>query len=149
MATILALSIAGAVLAAIVGTFWYSNITPMGRIHMRYLGFDKLSLEEQKRKVEEAKPLMWKLYVGQLLLSFVTAVAVVFIMMTSMQNGVSAQLSFGFVLMNWLCFMVPVVGSTILWSNCERGIAWKKFFSDISANLVTVLLIAYMTTLFV
>lgn len=149
MTTILALSFAGAVLAAVVGTFWYSNITPMGRIHMRYLGFDKLSVEEQKRKVEEAKPLMWKLYLGQLALSFTTALAVVFIMMTSMQNGVSAQLSFGFVLMNWLCFMVPVVGSTILWGNCDRDIAWKKFFSDISANLVTVLLIAYMTTLFV
>lgn len=148
MATLLALSFAGAVLAAFVGTFWYSNITPMGRLHMRYLGFDTLSVEEQKQKVEEAKPMMWKLYLGQLTLSFMTALAVVFIMMTSIQNGVSAQLSFGFVLMNWLCFMVPVIGSAIVWGNCDRAIVWKKFFSDISANLVTVLLIAYMTTFF-
>lgn len=148
MATILALSFAGAVLAAVVGTFWYSRMTPMGKLHMRYLGFDKLSVEEQKQKVEEAKPMMWKLYLGQLTLSFITALAVVFIMMTSIQNGVSTQLAFGFVLMNWLCFMVPVIGSAILWGNCDRAIVWKKFFSDISANLVTVLLIAYMTTLF-
>ena len=149
MAIILALSLAGAVLAAVVGTFWYSNATPMGKLHMRYLGFDKLSPEQQQQKVLEAKPGMWKLYVGQMILSFITSFAVVFIMMTSIQNGLSPEMSFGFVLMNWLCFMVPVVGSTILWGNCDRDIAWKKFFSDISANLVTVLLIAYMTTLFV
>ena len=149
MAIILALSLAGAVLAAVVGTFWYSNATPIGKLHMRYLGFDKLSPKQQQQKVLEAKPGMWKLYVGQMILSFITSFAVVFIMMTSIQNGLSPEMSFGFVLMNWLCFMVPVVGSTILWGNCDRDIAWKKFFSDISANLVTVLLIAYMTTLFV
>ncbi len=148
MATILVLSFAGAVLAAVVGTVWYSNVTPMGKLHMRYLGFDALSLEQQQQKITEAKSGMWKLYVGQMLLSFIMAFAVVFIMVTSIQNGLSARMSFGFVLMNWLCFMVPIVGSTILWGNCSRDIAWKKFFSDISANLVTVFLIAVLATLF-
>ena len=149
MAIILALSFAGAVLASIIGTLWYSNATPMGKLHMRYLGFDKLSPEQQQQKVTEAKPTMWKLYVGQIVLSFITSFAVVFIMVTSIQNGLSPEMSFGFVLMNWLCFMVPVVGSTILWGNCDRDIAWKKFFSDISANLVTVFVIAILATLFV
>jgi hypothetical protein len=147
--TLFILSLAGAVLAAVVGTLWYSPKTPMGKVHMRYLGFDTLSPEEQARKIEEAKPMMGKMYATQLLLSFITAFAVVFIMATSMQNGVSAQMSFGFVMLNWLCFMVPVIGSALLWSNCERSLAWKKFFADIFANLVTVLLIAYMTTLFI
>jgi len=147
--TIFLLAIAGAIIAAVVGTFWYSNATPMGRIHMRSLGFDALSEEEQKRKIEEAKPMMPKMYAAQMALSFLTALAVVFIVTMSMQNGITFALAMGFVVFNWLAFMVPIIGSGILWSNCDRKLAWKKFFSDIFANLVTVLLIALMASLFV
>lgn len=149
MTTILLLSFAGAVIAAIIGTFWYSEATPMGRVHMRYLGFDILSPEEKKKKIEEAKPLMGKIYGAQLVLSFLTAFAVVFITVMSIQNGLSFSMALGFVLLNWLCFMVPVHGANILWGNCDPKIAWKKFFSDIFANLVTVLLIAFLASFFV
>ncbi len=149
MITILLLSLVGAGIAAIVGTLWYSNATPMGKIHMRYLGFDKLSPEEQKRKMEEAKPMMLKMYVAQIALSFLTAFSVVFIIIMTVENGVSLGIAFGFVVMNWLCFIVPSIGSGILWSNCDRAIAWKKFFSDIFSNLVTVILIALLASFFV
>lgn len=131
-----------------VGTFWYSNATPMGRLHMRYLGFDTLSTEEQQRKMQEAKPMMPKMYAGQMVLSFLTSFAVVFIVTMSVRNGVSFPMALGFVVLNWLCFMVPVVGSSILWSNCDRSLAWQKFLSDSLSHLVTVLLIAFMTSLF-
>lgn len=147
--SILLLALGGAVLSAVVGTFWYSNATPMGRIHMKSLGFDTLSEEEKKKKMEEAKPMMPKMYAGQMLLSFLTSFAVVFIVTMSMQNGLSFGMALGFVIMNWLCFMVPLVGSGILWSNCDRSIAWKKFFSDALCNLVTVLLIALLARFFV
>ncbi len=149
MITVALLALLGAIIAAVVGTFWYSNATPMGKIHMKYLGFDKLSPEEQKIKMEEAKPMMAKMYIGQLLLSFLTAFAVVYVVTTGIHNGLPFVLTLGFVLMNWLCFMVPIIGSGILWSNCNRSIAWKKFFSDIFCNLVILLLTAYMASLFV
>jgi hypothetical protein len=149
MTTILLLSLAGAVIAAVVGTFWYSNATPMGKIHMRYLGFDTLSPEEQKKKIEEAKPKMMKMYGAQMALSLLTSLATVYIITMSVQNGVPFWMAVGFVAVNWLCFMVPVVGSGILWSNCDRRIVWQKFFSDIFANLVTILLIALMTSFFI
>ncbi len=149
MTTIILLSIAGAVIAAIVGTLWYSDSTPMGKLHMRSLGFDKLSEEEKKRKIEEAKPKMPKMYAAQLALSFLTAFSVVFIITMSVQNGLSAWMATGFVAMNWLTFIVPTIGSAILWSNCDRSFAWKKFFSDSLSSLVTVLLIALMTSFFV
>lgn len=149
MLTLLLLSLAGSVLAAVVGTLWYSNATPMGKIHMRYLGFDKLSKEEQKIKIEAAKPMMWKMYTAQMILSFLTAFFVVFVITMSVQNGVPLGMAVGFPVMSWLCFMVPAIGAGILWSNGDREIAWKKFFSDISANLVTILLIALMTSFFV
>ncbi len=149
MITILLLALGGAVIAAVIGTFWYSNATPMGKIHMRYLGFDKLSPEEQKQKMEEAKPKMMKMYIGQLILSFLTAFATVFIVITSLQNSLSLLMALGFITLNWLCFVVPTVGSAILWSNCEPTIAWKKFFSDILSILVTVLVTGVLTSLFV
>lgn len=149
MITIFLLAIVGAIIAAAVGTFWYSPSTPMGKIHMKYLGFDKLSADEQKKKMEEAKPTMWKMYTGQMILSFLTSLAVVFIVTMSVKNGVSLGLAIGFILINWLCFMVPIIGSAILWSNCDKKLAWQKFFSDIFSNLVILLLIAVLTSFFI
>lgn len=149
MASIILLSILGAVLSAVVGTIWYSMATPMGKIHMRHLGFDKLTPEEQKAKIAEAKPKMAGMYAGQMILSLLTSFATVFIITMSMRNGQPFGMALGFVVMNWLCFMVPIVGSSILWSNCDREIAWKKFFSDIFANLVTLLVVAAVAGLFV
>jgi hypothetical protein len=148
MITILLLSLLGAIISAVVGTFWYSNATPMGKIHMQYLGFDKLSKEEQAEKIRNAKPLMKKMYGAQMALSLLTSFAVTFIMITSVQNGVPLALAFGFIVMNWLCFIVPVLGSNILWSNCDRRIAWKKFYSDIFSNLITMLLIGLVASFF-
>ena len=147
--TTLLLTLAGVIIAVGVGTFWYSNATPMGKLHMRYLGFDKLSKEEQMQKMQAAKPMMWKMYISQMALSLLTSFAVVFIVTASKQNGLSFPMALGFVMFNWLCFVVPTVGQGILWSNCEPKIAWKKFLSDILSNLVTVLLIAGLTSLFV
>ncbi len=149
MTTILLLSLLGSVIAAVVGTIWYSNATPMGKIHMRYLGFDTLSADEQKEKIEEAKPKMLKIYGAQMALSFLTAFAVVFITTMSMQNGLSFWMALGFVMLNWLCFVVPTIGSGILWGTCDPKIAWQKFFSDILSNLVTILLIAFVASFFV
>jgi len=116
---------------------------------MKFLGFDILSEEEQKRKIEEAKPMMWKMYLGQGILSFLLSFAVVFVISMSVQNGVPFGMAVGFPIMSWLCFMVPATGSAILWSNCDRSIVWKKFFSDISSNLVTILSIAFLMSFFV
>ena len=148
MTTVFLLSLAGAVIAAVVGTLWYSNATPMGKLHMQYLGFDKLSKEEQEKKREEAKSTMGKMYFAQMVLSLLTAFATVFIITMSIQNGVPFWMAVCFVVFNWLTFVVPTIGSGILWSNCDPKLAWKRFFSDIFSNLVTILLIALMTSFF-
>lgn len=142
---ILLLSLIGVVISIAVGSFWYSPATPMGRLHMRYVGFDKLSKKEQQAKIEEMKPQMFKMYGLQMLLSLLTSLAVVFIITTSLRNGVPFGMALGFIAINWLCFMVPVVGTNILWGNVDRKIAWQKFFSDILSNATTVLLVALLT----
>lgn len=146
--TIVLLTIVGAVIGLAIGTFWYMPNTPMGRIHMRYLGFDKLSEEEKKRKMEASMPMMKKMYAAQGALSLLTSFAVVFIVTLSLRNGLTLPMALGFVAFNWLCFMVPVIGSALLWSNVDRGIVWQKFFSDIGANLVTLVVIALLASFF-
>ncbi|MEK7500135.1 MAG: DUF1761 family protein [Patescibacteria group bacterium] len=148
MLTILILSVIGAVLCAVVGTVWYSNATPMGKLHMQYLGFDKLSEQEKKKKIQEAMPTMPKIYAAQIGLSFLTSFATVFIVTLSIQNNVPAVMAIGFVAFNWLAFMVPIIGQGILWSNCDPKLAWKKFFSDSLSNLVSVLIFAFLASFF-
>ncbi len=151
MIPVIILSIVGAVIAAVVGTLWYSEATPMGKIHMKSLGFDKLSKEEREKKMKEAKPKMMKMYTAQMLLSLLTSFAVVVIMTISIEQGAPLWLGLVVVAINWLCFMVPIIGSGTLWSSgdCDSKLLWKKFFSDILSNLVIVLLIALLVSLFV
>lgn len=147
--TIFLLSIAGVVISIVVGMLWYSPQSPMGKIHMRYIGFDKLSPEEQKQKIEAAKPGMPKIYAGQMVLSLLTSFATVFIVTMSVQNSMTFMMALGFVFFNWLCFMVPVVGGQILWGNVDRSIAWQKFFSDSANHLVVIVLVAFLASFFV
>jgi hypothetical protein len=120
----------------------------MGKAHMRFLGFDKLTPAEQQQKITEAKPKMLKIYAAQMVLSLLTSIATVFIVFMSIRNGVTLPYALGFVVFNWLCFMVPVVGGQLLWANVEGSVAWRKFFSDISNHLVNILLIAFLTAFF-
>lgn len=146
--TLTLLTLAGAIIAVVVGSLWYSNATPTGKLHMKYLGFDKLTPAEQEAKIKEAMPKMPKVYAAQIALSLLTSFATVFIITMSVQNGVPFAMAVGFVLMNWLCFMVPMVGQGILWGNVDPSIAWKKFFSDSASNLTTLLLTSLLVSFF-
>ncbi len=146
--TLILLALAGVVISIVVGTLWHMPQSPMGRLHMRHLGFDTLSPEEQAKKIAEAKPTMPKIYGAQMLLSFLTSIAVVLIVTMSMQNGVPFSAALGFIVFNWLCFIVPTVGGHILWGNYDRAIAWQKFFADALYPLVTMIVIALLTSFF-
>ena len=149
MMTIILVSILGAIISAVVGTFWYSNATPMGKVHMAYLGFDKLSKEEQQKKMKEAAPKMWKSYLLQMILSAITSLFIVTVLKQTVQYGVSANMIYGYIVMIWGAFVIPLTGSALLWSNCDRKLVWKKFFSDIFCNLLTYILIAFVASFFV
>lgn len=139
----------GAVVSAVVGTVWYNPAwTPMGKWHMRYLGFDKLSKERQDALRREMAPKMWKTYGAQLALSLLSALFIGAVTGYSVQNGAPASSVFFYVLMIWLCFTVPMVGQNILWGTTEGELAWKRFFSESFSNLVTYLIIAFIATLF-
>lgn len=149
MGTPLLVGVIGAVVSAVVGTLWYSNSTPMGKWHMQYLGFDKLSKEEQAKKMAEAKPKMAKMYGTQMFLSFLTALFIGFVTSYTVQSGGPANAVFFYVTFIWIAFTVPMIGQNLLWGNVEGKLAWKKFFSDSLCNLVTFLIVAFVATMLV
>lgn len=114
MATIFIIGILGAFIGVIVGMFWYSDNTPMGKWHMQSLGFDTLSPEERARLRAEAKPHMWKRFSAQILLSFVTALFIGAVTSYSVQNGAPAGSVLYYVPAIWLAFVVPLIGQNIL-----------------------------------
>ncbi len=146
MTNIILIGVAGAVISAVTGTIWYSGATPMGRWHMQYLGFDKLSKEEQAKRIAEAKPRMWKQYSAQMFLSFLTSFFIAFVTSYTVKSGGPDSAVFFYVPFIWAAFTIPMVGQNLLWGNCEARLAWKKFFSDGIYNLITYLLIAAVAT---
>ncbi len=142
MITIILAGIVGMIISVIIGTFWYSPSTPMGKWHMQYLGFDKLSEEEKKKLIAEAKPKMWKTYLAQMILSLITSLFIASVLWYTVQNGGPANAVFYYVVMIWVAFTVPLVGQGVLWGTTEGSLAWKRFFSDSLCNLVTFLVIA-------
>lgn len=140
--TILLLGLLGVVISIAIGIFWYSTKTPMGRLHQESLGFTKLSQDEQKAKMDVIKPKMWKYYLAQMLLSFLTSVFIAFIMFE--QRAFGSAVIYAEVATIWLCFIVPMVGQSLLWGDCDLKLRWKKFFSDIFASLVTYVVIIFV-----
>ncbi len=148
MTTIL-IGVLGAVISAMTGTLWYSGLTPMGKWHMQYLGFDKLSEEEKKKIIAKAKPKMWKSYLAQIILSFLTSFFIAFVASYTVKNGGQASAVFYYVIMIWVAFTMPMIGQNILWGKSEGGLAWKRFFSDSFYNLITFLIIAVVAILII
>lgn len=146
MTIILLIGVLGAVISAITGTLWYSGQTPMGRWHMQYLGFDKLTPEEKAKLIATAKPRMWKTYSAQLGLSLLTSLFIGFVTSYTVQNGGPANAVYFYIVMTWTAFTVPMIGQNILWGTSEGALAWKRFASDSAYNLITFMIIAFVAT---
>lgn len=145
---IVLLGLLGAVISAITGTLWYSNSTPMGKWHMQYLGFDKLSKEALAKKMSEAKPKMMKLYSMQLLLSFLTSCFIAFVTSYTVQSGGPKNAVYFYLISIWVAFTIPMIGQNLLWSDVKPSLGRKKLFSDGLYNLITYFIIAFVVTLF-
>ncbi len=142
MTAIILLGVLGAVISAVIGTFWYSMKTPMGKVHLQTTGFFNQSKEEQDRKIQEMKPKMWKYYLAQMFLSFLTSAFIASIMVAQKSFGFAAI--YGEVGFIWLCFVVPLVGQALLWGNVDQKLRLKKFISDSLSNLVTFMVIVFV-----
>ncbi|MFA5856540.1 MAG: DUF1761 domain-containing protein [Candidatus Pacearchaeota archaeon] len=142
MLDVILIGIIGTIISVIIGTFWYSMSTPMGRLHMQSIGFTKLSKDEQKKAIEKEKPYMWKSYVIQMILSFLTSFFIAFVTKYTIQNGQSGSSVYFYVVFIWLSFIIPIIGQSLIWGNIPKNLRVKKFISDSIYNLITYILIA-------
>lgn len=149
MFEIFLIGIIGAIISAILGTLWYNDKTPMGKWHMQYLGFDRLSKDEKAAMIKEAAPKMWKTYLAQFGLSFMTSLFIGFVTSFSAMGGAPLSAVFMYVAMIWLSFTLPLIGQGMLWGTSGGSLAWKRFASDAIYNLITYLLIALLAILIV
>lgn len=148
MLSVLLVSFLGACISAIVGTVWYAPFTPMGRWHMTYLGFDTLTKSEKEKLIAKAKPKMWKTYLGQILLSFLTSLFIAFVTFFTVLNGGPATAVYFYIAFIWIAFTVPMIGQSLLWGTTSGSLAWKRFVSDSFSNLLSFLLTGFVATLF-
>lgn len=152
MVTAILMGILGAVIQALLGTFWYSMATPMGQWHMQHLGFNKLTKAQQQKQMEKSRGKMWKYYGAQLLLSFLTGYFIGFVTYYTVENGGPVNAVYFYVAFIWLCFTVPSIGGAKIWEigmadAAKTKLAWKRFFSDSLYQLISFLIIAFIATL--
>jgi hypothetical protein len=137
-------SFIGIIISIALGTLWHSPLSPFGKIHMEYLGFDKLTKEQQDKKIEETKPHMWKVYTKQAFLSGITSAALAYMVLTFPPEGGNSFIYLNIIAL-WVAFVVPLIGQNLLWGPCEDGkLQMKKFFGDSLYQLVTYLLIVFV-----
>ena len=110
MVSLFFIAVLGVVISMIIGMVWHMPNVPTGNLHMEYIGFNKLSASEQKKQMEAAQPHMWKSFLGQAILSYLSSFFIVFVMYYTTQAGLSSSMVYGYVLMIWLCFVIPTFG---------------------------------------
>ena len=138
----------GIITSVVIGTLWHSPFSPFGKIHMEYLGFDKLSQEEQARKIEEAKPHMWKVYLKQMVLSGMTSAALAYLLIV-LPKDVPLSVMYMSITALWVAFVIPLIGQNLLWGPCEdEKLQLKKFLGDSLYQIVTYSAIIFVLSLF-
>lgn len=129
--------IAAAVAMFIVGAIWYGVIfgKQWGKIH----GFDKLSEKQQK----EMQSKMLVPYIGQYVVTFLTAWALAFFIqkLPDVGNGVIA-------FWVWLGFMIPTLYGAVTFGGAPEGKAIEKFVISAGGTLAPLLTAAWILNLF-
>lgn len=145
MASLFFIALLGVVISMVIGMVWHMPNIPTGKLHMDYIGFNKLSPSEQKKQMEAAQPHMWKSFLWQAILSYMSSLFIVFVMYYTTLGGVSSSMVYGYILMIWLGFIIPIIGWTIIWSsrNQKVNLLWIYFMSETIYYLISYLAIAY------
>lgn len=141
---LLFVSLVGAIINIAIGSVWHNDkISVFGKLHMKYIGFYKLSKEEREAKIKSAMPNMWKVLGLQFVLSFMMSffiAASVFLLVINFGGLRAVNIYLVFV---WLGIVLPIVGTNLLWGQCEdKKILWQKFVSDALYHIINILVIA-------
>ena len=124
--------IAAAVSAMIVGFVWYSQLL-FGRLWLKIIGKENLSIAEQEHIKKEVGPYVGIMFAGTIVGAFVFSLFVkwlnVYTVFQVMLVGFWA----------WLGFIFPVSLGTALFSGKEKGLVWSLFMVQTGHSLVGML----------
>jgi len=121
----------------VVGGVWYGVV--FGKLWGKIHGFDKLSAKKQK----EMQSQMAVPYLGQLIVTFLTAWALAYFM------DVLPELSiWTLAFYIWIGFMLPTQYGTIAFGGAPEGKATVKFLVATAGSLATVLAGVWVLSLF-
>jgi hypothetical protein len=144
---IILFGIVGAIISMIIGMVWYSPKL-FGKSQLDFNGKRVLTSEDHKNKLEGSKDLVFKKYLAQFILSFITS----FFLALVIKGGhglIFDKYLFMFIALIWLSFTVPMAGANVLWSDVSNKIALNKFLSDIFYSLVTFMIVSYVFSLII
>lgn len=146
MASLFLIALLGVVISMVIGTLWHMPNVPTGKLHMDYIGFTKLSASEQERQMKASQPHMWKSFLGQAILSYMSSLFIVFVMYYTTQGGVASSMVYGYVCMIWLGFVIPTFGWNLIWWGHDHParFLWIYFISQAIYYLISYLVIAYV-----
>lgn len=147
MMNIILLGIVGAIISMIIGMVWYSPKL-FGKSQLDFNGKKVLTSDEHKNKLEGPKHLVYKKYLAQFILSFITSFFLALVIKGGF-NLIFNKYLFMFIALIWLCFTVPMAGTNVLWSDVSNKIALNKFLSDIFYSLITFMIVSYIFSLIV
>lgn len=121
----------------VVGGVWYGVIfgKTWGKIH----GFDKLSAKKQK----EMQSQMAVPYLGQLVVTFLTAWALAFFMAEVPELSIWTLAFY-----TWIGFMLPMQYGAIVFGGAPEGKATVKFLISAAASLACALVGVWVLSLF-
>lgn len=109
------LPLLGVLISMVIGMVWHMPNIPTGKLHMDFIGFSKLSKSEQEKIMNDMKPHMWKSFLGQAVLSFFSSLFIVFVLDQTVKNHMSPTMVYAYILMIWFGFIIPTIGSGIIW----------------------------------
>lgn len=114
-----------AIASMVIGGIWWGPL--FGKMWARENGFDQLSPEQQQAM---KKGMTWS-YLQQLILSFIEAWVIAYVLHKFNESGAVAGLCVGALL--WLGFQFPLQYGQKLWSNKKFGI----IFAMLANSLIT------------
>ena len=120
-----------AVAGMAIGALWYSPAI-LGRPWMRAMGIDGSKMQEMKK--DGLGKTYFANFVGELVTAYVLASFI----------ALSPSSIYAIAFWAWLGFMVPIIMDSVLWE--KRS--WNLFFINAGHNLVVILLMAFVISLF-
>ncbi len=125
-----------AIVFFIIGFIWHGPM--FGKAYMKAMDLHMDMTPEQKKAMQKK---MMPTYILQIVLSFITVYVLAHFIKVGVAGGTSAV---GIAFWIWLGFLMPLAAASAMWSGKPKNSAWMLFFITAGYNLVTIIIGAWI-----